>query len=107
MLGKVKSVYFVKKLFLNVDETKKLKIVKYNKILQNNIDINIINYKIFKNKYIIFEKNGIGKEFNNRDKYRIYEGEYLNGERHGKGKGYANDNLIFEGEYLKGKKMEK
>ena len=45
MLKNIKSVYFIKLLFSFVKEKNKLKIVKYNKSLQKNININIINYK--------------------------------------------------------------
>ena len=38
MLKKIKSTYFIKNLFLYVLEKKKLKLVKYNKSLQKNID---------------------------------------------------------------------
>ena len=51
----IKSSYFIKKLFLCVNEEKKLEIVKYNKSLQKNIDISIINYKYFSRIYIIYE----------------------------------------------------
>ena len=69
-----------------IDEKQKLKIVKYNKSLQNNIDINIYNYKLFTGKYIIYESNGIRKEYKAEDDKLIYEGEYLNGEKKEKGK---------------------
>ena len=65
---------------------KKLKVVKYNKSLQKNIDINIINYKHFSGRYIIYESNGIGKEYEGYNDILLFEGEYLNGERNGKGK---------------------
>ena len=45
MLKNIQSVYFIKLLFSFVKEKNKLKIVKYNKSLQKNININIINYK--------------------------------------------------------------
>ena len=63
MLENIKSVYFLKNLFGIVEEILKLKVVKYNKGLQNNINVNLINYKTFKNKYIIYEEKGIGKEY--------------------------------------------
>ena len=63
MLKKIKSSYFSEILFSYVDEEQKLKLIKYNKTLQNNININIINYKHFKGKYLIYESNGIVKEY--------------------------------------------
>ena len=84
MLKDIKSFYFILKLFLHLDEKQKLKVVKFNKSLQKQIDISILNYKYFSERYIIYESKGTGKE------YYIY-----------------NDELIYEGEYLNGKKMEK
>ena len=108
MLENIKSMYFLKNLFFNCDERRKLKLIKYNKRLQNIIEINFINYKEFTNKYIIYENNGKGKEYNCLNKKLIFEGEYKNGERNGKGKEYnKNGNLIFEGEYLNGKRNGK
>ena len=104
MLKNVKSFYIIKSIILNIDEKRKLKLFKYNKSLKNKIGINLINYKLFKGKYIIYEEKGKGKEYDEEDKL-IYEGEYLNGERNGKGKEYSKDGkLRFEGEYKKGKK---
>ena len=103
-----------------------MKLVKYNKDIQNKICIDIINYKIFSGRYIIYEpkrkenehnsyndtlifKEEIkGKEYHILNNALIYEGEYLNGERNGKGKEYGLlGNLIFEGEYLNGKRNGK
>ena len=36
-----------------VEETIKLDLIKYNKNLQNKLDINLINYKLLSEKYII------------------------------------------------------
>ena len=63
MLKNIKSTYFIKNIFLYVHEKQKLKVVKYNKSLQKNIDISITYYKFFSGKYIIYESNGIGKEY--------------------------------------------
>ena len=83
MLKKIKSIYFIKRLFTFVDEKDKLNTIKYNKYIQNILDISLINYKNFSGKYIIYEQNGKGKEYD-------YDGD-----------------LIFEGEYLMDKEMEK
>ena len=104
-LGNVKSTYILKKIFSHLDEKIKLKLIKYNKTLQNKINIRLINYQYFTGKYIKYEIEGKGKEYNCIDNSLIFEGEYLNGERNGKGKEYNRyGDLIFEGEYLKGKK---
>ena len=104
MLKKSKSIYFIKKLFTFLDEKDKLNIIKYNKNIQNILDISLINYKFFSDRYIIFEKNGKGKEYNKYDKL-LFEGEYLNGKRNGKGKEYDKEGkLIYEGDFFNGKK---
>ena len=128
MLENIKSSYFNKIIFSFIEDSRKLKIIKYNKRLQNEIDISLINYKLFSGRYIVFEtkekikgkeyfgyddllifdgeylngkRNGIGKEYDSFNKKLIYEGEYLNGLRNGKGKEYYdNGKLRFEGEYL-------
>ena len=105
MLQNIKSYYLIKFIYTFVEEVQKLRLVRYNKSIQNNLDISIINYKFFKGNYIIYESNGIGKEYYGYNDTLIYEGEYLNGKRNGKGKEYDkyNGELIFEGEYLNGK----
>ena len=85
MLQNFKSIYFLKRLFNCVDEKNKLDIIKYNKNMQNVLDISLINYKIFSKRYIIYGKNGKGKEYNWYGEL-IFEGEYLNRKRNGKGK---------------------
>ena len=108
MLKTIKSSYFIPILFSFVYERQKLKVIKYNKILQTNLNINILNYKYFTGRYILYESNRIGKEINYIDNTLIFEGEYLNWKRHGKGKEYNKYcKLIFEGEYLLDKKMER
>ena len=105
MLQNIKSSYFNAKIFSYIDERQKLKIIKCNKSLQKNINISIINYKFFTGKYIIYESNGFGKEYDGYNNRLMFEGEYLNGERNGKGKEYyGNDVIIFEGKYLNGKR---
>ena len=107
MLKNIKAAYFIQLLFPYVDEKQKLKIVKCNKSLQKNIGISIINYKLFIGKYLIYESNGIGKEYNCEDDRLIFEGEYLNGKRSGKRKEYYNNGkLRIEGVYLYNYKLK-
>ena len=103
MLENITSPYILKMVFNNIDEKRKLELVKYNKNIQNKMDIKIINYKNICKRYFIGDKNGIGKEYNNDD-YLIFEGDYKNGKKNGKGKEYNNNLLIFEGEYKDGKR---
>ena len=77
MLQNSKSIYFIKRLFTFVDEKTKLDIIKYNKNMQNILDISLINYKTFSGRYILYGKNGKGKEYDYDDKL-LFEGEYLN-----------------------------
>ena len=107
MLKNVKSQYFSKKLFSHINDKRKLEIVKINKILQNNIDVNINNYKLFAGKYLIYEEDGKGKEYRIYDDMLIAEAEYKDGKKNGKGKEYENSKVRFEGEYLNGKKHGK
>ena len=124
-LKNIKSEYTIKILFFHLDEKIKLKFIKYDKNLQNTIDINLNNYKFFSRRYIEFEADGKGKEYNDDGELK-FEGEYLNGKRwngkgfnivrnkileiingEGKGKEYNYEGrLIFEGEYLNGKRKD-
>ena len=105
MWKNIKSLFILKKIFKHIQDYRLLKSIKYNKSLQENMNISLINYKNFSGKYIIYEQNGKGKEYNYYSEL-IYEGEYLNGERNGKGKEYYfNGELKFEGEYLNGKRQ--
>ena len=102
---KLISEFFIEKFFSYIDERTKLKTIKYNKKLQRILNISLVNYKFFSGKYIIFDNNGKGKEYDGYYDALIYEGEYSNGKRNGQGKEYdENGNLIFEGEYLNGKR---
>ena len=108
MLKNSKSIYFIKRLFTFVDKKNKLDIIKYNKNIQNILDISLINYKFYSDRYIIFEKNGKGKEYDKYNDSLVFEGEYLNGKRNGKGKEYHRNGILkFEGEYLNGKRNGK
>ena len=112
MLENIKNFYFIKLLFSILDDGRKLRLIRYNKNLQRKIDINLIDYKRYSGKYIIYETNKKGKEYDtylDKNDALIYEGEYLNGKRNGKGKEYnhINNEVEFEGEYLNGKRNGK
>ena len=64
MLVNIKSAYILKKLFTFLNDKRKLQLIKKNKKIQELIDINIINYRLFSGKYIIFETKGKGTEYN-------------------------------------------
>ena len=54
MLENIKSSYFSLLIFSNINEKRKLELIKYSKKLQKKLDINIINYKFISGKYIIY-----------------------------------------------------
>ena len=101
----IKSSYIINNIYSFISDSTKLKLVIYNKQLQNKIGINIINYSIFSGKYRIINEKGDGVEYNIFNDEIIFEGKYLNGKRNGKGKEYNDQgSLIFEGEFLNGKR---
>ena len=107
-LKDIKSSYFIKIIFSYLDEKIKLDTIKHNKTLQNSLDIKLINYKVYSGRYIIYESNGLGKEYSGYTDFLIFEGEYSNGKRNGKGKEYYDNYKIkFEGEYSNGKRNGK
>ena len=109
MLANIKSTYFAKVIFSFINEKLKLILVKYSKKLQNQININILNYKIFYGKYIIPNSKNRVKEYLFYNDKLIYEGDFFNNKRQGFGKEYDafNENLKYEGEYLNGKRNGK
>ena len=115
MLPLIKSAVIIKKLFSHIFEGIKLNLVRYNKKLQNTLNISLINYKIYYEIIfgldISYENNAKGKIYDLNNDRLIYEGELLNGKKNGRGKEYVSEGLktelIFEGEYLNGKKNGK
>ena len=134
MLSRIKASYFILKVFSFLEEKNLLEIIKYNKNLQGALDRNIINYKIFSGKYMIYEDES-NKKRRIYDAYNdalIFEGEFLNGRKNGKVKEfddflklefkkgflyrskwngkwkelYFEGRLTFEGKYLNGKKVK-
>ena len=87
MVENIISIYFQKILLSSLNERTKLDLIKYNKHFQNLMNIKLINYKLYKGKYIVYETKEKGKEYFYDGKIS-YEGEYLNGKRNGKGKEY-------------------
>ena len=109
MLENTKSKFIVGIIFSFINEKRKLILLKYNKNFKDKIEIGLMNYEIYSGRYIIYDQNGQGKEYN-LEEHHLYEGGYLKGKRNGKGKEYDNfslEDVIFEGEYLKGKRNGK
>ena len=108
LFEKIRSLYILKDIFSFIKDKWNLNLIKYNKRLQNKIDITILHYKILSGKYIEYEPNGKGKEYNAYNDQILYEGEFSKGKRNGKGKEYNEKGIfIFEGEYLNGEKIGK
>ena len=71
----IKSKYIIQFIFSYLTENTKLEIIKYNKHLQNILNIKLINYKFLNGSYIIYETNGKGKEYDGEDNdFLKYEG---------------------------------
>ena len=87
MLEGIKSNFLFQNVFSFSSQVRKFELVKYNKKLQKKLDINLIDYKNISEKYIVYEENGKGKEYDyDYDDKLLFEGEYLKGKRNGKGK---------------------
>ena len=84
MFKNVKSLYIAKIIFSFLHEKGKLEFFKYNKEFRAKIHINLLNYKLYSNKYIIYEENGKGKEYNFLNNKLEYEGKYFQGKKQGK-----------------------
>ena len=54
-LRKLKSDYFILKFFEYMTERKSLETIRYNKSIQNRINININHYKVYSEKYSSIE----------------------------------------------------
>jgi len=76
MLKNIKSTYLVDIIFSYVEELQQLKLIKYNKSIQENMSISIINYKHYSGKYLKIDSNGIGREYDGYDDSLIFEGKY-------------------------------
>ena len=109
MLSNIKSLYILKhKIFPFLEDAIKLKLSKYNKTLQESLNLSIINYIIYSKKYIEYESptKTKGKEYDGYSDQLIYIGEYLNGKRNGEGKEFnEKGDLIFVGKYLNGNRL--
>ena len=74
----IKSKYIINDIFSYLYENTKLELIKYNKKCQKILEIDINYFKKKSGKFIIGEKNGKGKEYNEYNKL-LFEGEYKNG----------------------------
>ena len=67
-MERIKSTFFVRLLFSHIDEKVKLKIINYNKKLQNKLEINIYHYVILSGKFVVIGQDGKGKKFKEKIK---------------------------------------
>ena len=77
----IKSIYILKDFLQYTNKNTYLDLIRYNKVLQNRIRINIDDYKNQTKKIKIGEKNGLGKEYKLNGNILLFEGEYLNGKK--------------------------
>ena len=81
---KIKSDYFLQKLYDNMTKKKKLEIVKYNKRIQNRINLSVKNYKEYSETFtpieieIIPKKDEYGKFINIDENDELYYHIYFN-----------------------------
>ena len=76
MLENIKSKFIYQNIFSYINEKTKLNIVKYNKILQSQINLGLINYMVISERYIIFGNNGTGKQYGGYTCGLKFEGEF-------------------------------
>ena len=84
ILQNIKSNYFLERIYDNILKKKSLEIVKYNKKMQNRINLSIKAYKEYSEKFtqieieVIPAKNKYGKFIEFYEKNRAYYHIYLN-----------------------------
>ena len=64
--------FFLLKLFSNLSERKKLKILIYHKSIKNKIKLNIRDYMIYSGRYIYYTSENKGQEYDYFDNKIIY-----------------------------------
>ena len=113
MLGNIKSRYILNIIFSNINDEKKLVLVKYNNKIKDRLNIDLIDYKFLSGKYFIGKRNGKGKEYNILNDKLLFEVDYIDGKRNGYGKEYYEEkyfgetSIKYEGKYLNGKRNGK
>ena len=108
LFEKIISNYIIKTIFSYIYESNKLKLIQNNKKLQNILNIDEYNYKVWSGKLKIIDKEGKGTITSLFDLQTIFEGQFKNGMKNGFGKEFDKDGeLIFEGFYKKNKRNGK
>ena len=81
---KIKSDYFLQKLYDNMTKKKKLEIVKCNKRIQNRINLSVKNYKEYSETFtpieieIMLSKDKYGEFININEEDKLYYHIYFN-----------------------------
>ena len=103
MLLNINSRNILKYTFSLIEIKRLLKIINYNKVLQEKINININYYKQISKVILKIDENGIGRIYNIYNNNLVFEGKYSNKKKNGQGKEYNMFcQLSFEGEYKNG-----
>ena len=79
----IKSDYFLRKLYDNMTKKKKLEIVKYNKKVQNRINLSVKDYKVYSETFtpieieIIPTKGKYGRFININENDKLYYHDFI------------------------------
>ena len=68
----------IKTLFSYINDNIKLNLIKYNKKLQSQFLLDIMDYRAFSGKYIKYESDSMIEEYNSYNDELVFKGEYLN-----------------------------
>ena len=86
MLLNINSRNVLKHIFSLIEINRLLKLINYNKVLQQKIDVNINYYKIKSKGILKIDENGIGRIYTLYKDACVFEGEYSNKKKNGQGK---------------------
>ena len=86
LINLIKSNYILKNVFSNLYEKRKLKLLIYNKNIQDKLGLNLEYFKTISGKEHFGGRNEIGIEYKLDTKKIIFKGQYKNGIKNGKGK---------------------
>ena len=80
MWKKIKSIFILKKIFINLEHNRKLYLIIYNKQLKEKLCLSLIDYRRFSEGYKIVEGD-IVKQYNCYTNKLLFKGHYENGKR--------------------------
>ena len=92
----IKSKYILKQITDHLTKNKLLKIINYNKLIQNKLDIGIIDYKKYYEQIEIelipINEDNINYFINIKDEHKSYYHIYFNNDKNEKKQNYFNKN---------------